>query len=130
MNSVSALSRSIALLRVALARSGKALPRSRVPPSSTRSDSAANAPAQHTGPSQLALLPQSLSMLTGDRNARERQALRLFIRAVLLDEFRGSIEPTPDLDDLVERAARQLEREEEFVALTREALAELLPSGT
>lgn len=126
VNSVSALSRSLASLRATLARTGQAAPRARMG-TAARGSSPREASAGEGAPTELALLPQRLAALSGDTHSLERQALRLFIRAVLVDEFGGGAAPAPVFDELVERAANHLEGDEEFAALTREAMAELRP---
>lgn len=126
VNSVSALSRSLATLRIALANARPVAHKGRSARTAATAQGASGADAPL---GELALLPKRLAELTGDPAARQRQAVRLFVRAVLLDEFGPQVQPAPDLDALIERTASHLETSEEFTALIVEAASELLPGS-
>jgi len=86
------------------------------------------APGQ-TPRSQVASLASRLAVLPGDDPLRKHKALRLFVEAVLLDEFGSALALSAEFAELVDKAVLTLEASDETRELVVQALTELLPAG-
>ncbi len=126
VDSVSSLARAIGQLRLAVATQastrsgvGQAKPRSTVQAPAQ----GAEQPRTHT---KLGALPGQVAALVGDAATRRRKALRLFLEALLLDEFGEENVLAPEFHALVEKTASAIEDDDELAGLLNEAMAELL----
>jgi hypothetical protein len=79
---------------------------------------------------QVAGLAKRLSRLSGDLETRRRNALRLFVEAVLCDEFGESLQQDPELLVLVERVSAAIEAAPDAHDLLHAAIDPLLSSST
>jgi hypothetical protein len=77
----------------------------------------------------ISTLASRLATLRRDDPQRSRRALRLFIEAVLLDEFGDALILSAELDRLVERSLAAMESDEGLRELLSRATDELLPGG-
>lgn len=118
------LSRTIALLRSQMA------PQQAAGTAGLRSGAAArplsSAAAAAGVPSQLALLPARLSAIPADDPQRARRALKLFVEAVLVDEFGDPLLQDASGAELVERTLNALEGDDALRTTLAAASLELL----
>jgi hypothetical protein len=121
-----ALTRAIATLRSSL----------NMPTAQPRVAAAHTHSARPQGPrttkaaaSHVATLASRLSALRPDDPQRTRKALRLFIEAVLLDEFGGALILDADFQHLVDNALSALEADESLGPMLSQAAKELFPQG-
>lgn len=127
-SSISPLAHALRLLRVELTEI-------RAPHSGSRTAAArgmtgpshANATGAQNAPTALQGLPAKLRSVRaqGKGNLPRTKALRLFVEAVLLDEFGEQLQLDPAFNDLVERACKAIEQDSQSAALLDEAIADL-----
>jgi hypothetical protein len=121
------LTRAIATLRSSLGKSGgaaaaRALTGGTPQPRQEKSGTQA---AQ----SQITMLASRLGALRHDDPMRARKALRLFIEAVLLDEFGSDLILSAEFEHLVDRSLLAIESDESLRETLLEATRELLPKA-
>jgi hypothetical protein len=104
------LGRALQMLRTAMATTRATAAGHRGPlPAVARQTPAAPRQTASPQPGQVAMLAQRLVAVDGELPVRRKKALRLFVAAVLTDEFGHHIELDPELQTLVERVATALE---------------------
>jgi len=114
------LTHAIATLRSSLAKPGTAAKRS------VGEGSALQRQGQ-AAPSHVATLASRLAALREDDPQRARKALRLFIEAVLLDEFGSELVLTTEFERLVDRSLSAIESDESLRETLLQATQELFP---
>lgn len=117
------LTRAIATLRTSLDKPGAAAvkrPAGGVVPQ-RQAQTGAQAAQSH-----VATLASRLGALRPDDAQRPRKALRLFIEAVLLDEFGSELVLTTEFESLVDRALSAIEGDESLRDTLLQATQELL----
>jgi hypothetical protein len=122
---VGTLTRAIATLRSSLGKSASAAGR----PSTGATPPQQEGPGTQAAQSQVATLASRLGALRQDDPLRARKALRLFIEAVLLDEFGKELILDVEFEHLVDRSLSAIESDESLRETLLEATHELLPKS-
>ena len=118
------LTRAIATLRRSVRESGAGTLRQPATGSTAQRVSDLSLPAAQ---SQVATLALRLAALRRDDPQRARKALRLFIEAVLLDEFGAELILSADFERLVDRALPAIEADDSLRETLAQAMKDLLP---
>lgn len=122
---VSPLANALRLLKVELARARDARPENRLAADVNKPATQVVA-GQAAAATALKSLPGKLKAARTQNGGLSRgKALRLFLEAVLLDEFGSNLQLDPAFGDLVERTCRSIEQDEESATLLTDALREL-----
>jgi hypothetical protein len=128
-DSITFLTRSIQVLRSRLAQSTESTGSAQ---RATRANRPTALPQRQSNlrlsqGSPLTALASRLAALNSSQPVRKKMALRLFIEAVLLEEFGSQLISATDFQQLVDRVVNSIDEDPAFATLVVEAIDELLP---
>jgi hypothetical protein len=123
VDSVSSLTKAIASLRSRMLATSKTTGPTKGPRRSATSGQSIG----QSGPedSHVSTLAARLTALSGDRSSQSKAAIRLFVEAVLLDEFGTRYVLAPDFHAMVEKVASTMEADPTLSHLIVDSLQEL-----
>lgn len=123
VDSVSSLTKAIAGLSIRMLARSKSTGTTKGARRSTTSGQSVG----RSGPedSHVSTLAARLMSLSGDRSTQSRAAIRLFVEAVLLDEFGTRYVLVPDFHAMVEQVASTMETDPKLSQLIVDSLQEL-----